>query len=453
MTVVIYSTNSNVYIGNDFDVKTFPLNASRWECLAKSLPEHKFIICTQMPGMFLLDVRGNDICLRADNVEYLLCEHDSSCPAGGSIADAMAKKIIPLNPDIAIAATFWVTPYDWLGIQDGMVADFLEKAGIKTFCHPLQTSLVSFDKFRTHQELERLGMKIPPAVYVHHDLYWCERSRRELRANVYKEYVLSQIKDMNYPVVIKDTVGLSSYGMEVAVSYKQAVHYLNLGRTNSDRLVEEYIDGIPFGTEIYGSDGKYEVMPPFMFSLNRYGITSPKQSVKLGPVLSEKYNVLSLKEMLAGLACKMNFCGVAQVDLIFKGGSWYIIEINPRLSGMTETYASSLGLSVPEILFNVAIGKKVDSSLMKCVCNIKLPLLSDEQMEILYGEEYVLYLHQLHNLAAKQEREKGYCEAVIGGTESMQELASCLDSFASRHPEMVEDAFLSTAKEMIGKAL
>lgn len=442
MTIAIYSTNSNVYEGDDFEVRTFPLNATRWQNLALSHPEHKFIIVTQMPGMFLLDISGNDLSHKADNIEYVLC-------------NAVAEKIIEFKPDIAIAATFWVTPYDWLGIQDGMVADILQKAGIKSICHPLNTSLICFDKFRTHEQLSRLGMNmdnimhIPYAVYVHHELYWCERSHRELSTNVYKDYVLSQIRDMHYPVVIKDTVGLSSYGMEVAVSYKQAVHYLNLGRTNSDRLVEEYIDGIPFGTEIYGCNGKYEVMPPCMFSVNRYGITSPKQSIKLGPVTSEKYRVSALKEALAQLACKMDFSGVAQVDLIFKDGKWYIIEINPRLSGMSETYAAALGLSVPDILYAIATGKEIDSSSMKCVCNIKLPLLTEEQLNMLHHEKAVLYLHQLKNLAAKQEREKGYCEAVIGGADTMESLALSLDAFASRHSDMVETAFVQMAQEMI----
>ena len=440
MTIVFYSTNSNVYEGKDFDVQSFPLNAERWQSFAKAYPKHRFIIVTQMPGMFLLDVKENDVLHKASGIEYEICEEKDAL--------SFAQKIIALNPDIAVAATFWVTPYDWLGIQDGMVADCLTAAGIRTYCHSAKTSLICFDKFRTHQELVRIGMNVPKAVYVHHELYWCERSHRELKTNVYKDYVLGQIKNMHYPVVIKDTVGLSSYGMEVAVSYKQAVHYLNLGRTNSDRLVEEYIDGIPFGTEIYGAHGFYEVMPPFMFSVNRYGITSPKQSVKIGPVLSDEYNVLSLKDMLTQLAIDMDFCGVAQVDLIFKDGTWYIIEINPRLSGMTETYAASMGISVADILMSTVTNKYLPQKNMKCVCNMKLPLLTDEQMETLHSEKDVLYLHQLHNLAAKQEREKGYCEAVIGGTQSMQELSACLDAFASRHPDMVEPAFVTVAKEM-----
>ncbi|MBR1911594.1 MAG: ATP-grasp domain-containing protein [Treponema sp.] len=450
MTVVVYSTNSNVYKGADFDIETFPLHAQQWQKLAQSHPEHQFIIVTQMPGMFLLDLMQNDIAHTADGITYIVCEE--------SDAESFAQRIISCKPDIAVAATFWVTPYDWLGIQDGMIAAILARHGIKTICHPASVSLTCFDKFRTHQELKKMGMTVADAVYVHHELYWCERSKRELKTNVYKNYVLHQIQNMNYPVVIKDTVGLSSYGMEVAVSYKQAVHYLNLGRTNSDRLVEEYIDGIPFGTEIYGTNGMYEVMPPFMFSVNRYGITSPKQSVKIGPVLSERYCVHALQNMLKELACKMGFSGVAQVDLIFKDGTWYIIEINPRLSGMTETYAAALGRSVPSLLLDIACGHPIAKAppgslnhVLNYVCNIKLPLLSKEQMNSLHAEHSVLYLHQMHNLAAKQEREKGYCEAVIGGVQSMQHLSTLIDSFASRYPDMVEPEFVHTAKDMMAQ--
>lgn len=442
MTIVFYSTNSNVYEGKDFDVKSFPSNADRWQYLAQKYSEHKFVFVTQLPGMFLLDLEANDMLCRAENIEYVICDEMNP--------ELFAQKILSFNPDVTIAATFWVTPYDWLGIQDGMVAQVLQSSGIRTICHPADVSLVCFDKYKTHQELVRLGIKVPAAIYVHHELYWCERSHRELKNNVYKDFVLRQIQNMKYPVVIKDTVGLSSYGMEVAVSYKQAVHYLNLGRTNSDRLVEEYIDGEQFGTEIYGCDGNYTVMLPFMFSVNRYGITSPKQSVKIGPVLSEKYNVSLLMETLKNLAVKMNFSGVAQVDLIFKDGEWYIIEINPRLSGMTETYSASLGLSAGEILLDVALGNKSFDKHLRYVCNMKLPLLTDEQMHELSKDENILYLHQLHNLGARQEREKGYCEMVIGGCQSPQDLLVCIENFAMLHPEYIEPKFLQSAKDMIG---
>ena len=197
-----------------------------------------------------------------------------------------------------------------MGLKDSIVAEILEKNGVGTVCPSKSTQLICFDKKNTADFLRLNNFPCPPSVYVHHEYFWAERGNREIAVNNYKDFVLSEIQKMRYPVVIKDCVGLSSYGMEVAVSFAQAVHYLKNGRNVSDRLVEEYIDGLHFGTEIYGRNGKYRVMPPLLFSVNRYGITSPKLSVKMGPVVSDDFKIAGLKKMLVELATKMNLNGL-----------------------------------------------------------------------------------------------------------------------------------------------
>ena len=43
-------------------------------------------------------------------------------------------------------------------------------------------------------------------------------------------------------------------------------------------------------------------------------------------------------------------------------------------------------------------------------------------MEKIKTEKSVLYMYQIKNNAARQEREQGYCEVVVGGFESHSEL-------------------------------
>ena len=58
--------------------------------------------------------------------------------------------------------------------------------------------------------------------------------------------------------MIKETSGLSSYGMDVVTTFNQARHVLLSKKNNGDRVVEEFLDGISFGIEVYGTDGKYK---------------------------------------------------------------------------------------------------------------------------------------------------------------------------------------------------
>ena len=439
MRIVFFSTNSNRFDGESFCIRTVPSRKSVFDSLAESYPEDEFFVVTQLPASFVADVAGNDFAETSSRVQYRRCQKEN--------ASDIAAEILLLNPDLAVAASFWVTPFDWLPVQDGMISDMLRERGVRTLCHPTEFSLDCFDKYRTHLLLEKHGFPMPEAMHLDYQQFWCERSHRELKTNVYKAYVLRKLEKMSYPVVIKDTVGLSSYGMEVAVSYKQALYYLYSGRTNSDRLIEEYLSGEQFGTEIYGSDGNYTVMPPLMFSLNRYGITSPKQSVKLGPVTNEKYKIAELNEMLISLAKKLHLCGTAQVDLVFSGGKWFIIEINPRLSGMSETYAAALRTTVPHLLTRIARGEKICGTALQSVCNIKLPLLTDAQMESLSHIPAVRYIHQIHNTAAKQEREKGYCEIILAA-DSVPEVMAELERLAADFPDLVESVFLENARAL-----
>jgi len=459
MNILFYSSNASTFSGDDFDLYTFPSRVQVWKDLKTLYPQHRFMVATSLPGFFLTDVKGNkmEVSSPSDSSDVELHE------ITGKNAEEIAGELIALKPDLAIAASFWVPPYDWLGLQDSLVAEELERAGIKTLCHSSLTSLDCFDKNRTHKLLSSLGFKVPRAVYVHHELYWCERRHKELKTNVYKDMVLQQIKNLHYPVVIKDTVGLSSYSMEVAVSYKQALLYLNSGRTTCDRLVEEYIEGDQFGLEIYGSKGNYTVLPPFAFSLNRYGITSPKQSVKLGPMQSQNLHWDELEEKMIKLAQSLNLSPCAQIDLIYKEGEWYIIEINPRLSGMSETYAASLGKSLPQMLVEVALGEGQNHALRPAL-NFKLPILSEKQLEEVKNFPGVAYVHQIHNKAAKQEREKGYCEVVLtaapttgenGGdsasaptTGEISSLLENLESFALRFSDVMEEIFLNNARNL-----
>ena len=463
MKILFYSTNSNYYDGENTVYSHFPLRSDSFETLSRDHPEHEFFIATALPGPFLVDVNKNSVSQKADGVHYtILTEEDCAS------AEKCAELLLSLKPDVAVAATFWVAPFDWLGIQDARVADILRSHGVRSVCNSVETESVFFDKRTTHEALLRSGFSVPKAVYVHHELYWSERSKREVSHNVYKEYVLSQIALMRFPVVIKDTVGLSSYGMEVARTFKEAVHYLNLGRTNSDRIVEEFIDGVQFGTEIYGTDGHWDIMEPLAFSVNRYGITSPKQSVKLGPVDKAAFNVPELDKELLRLCREFSLSGVSQVDLIFKEGEWFIIEVNPRLSGMTETYAGLLGISVAELLYRVAteqnVAGPVDVSELQSVCaagtdasepadiseltniscaqkisgarrhvgNFKLPLQSEDVLKKIAERPYVCSVNQVQNLAARQEREKGYCEIVIADS---GDVISCLKDLCARFPD------------------
>ena len=449
MRIVFYSTNSNVFDEETFKISVMPSNAEQFREFCAAHPEDEFFCVTQKPGMFMPEcdavaAQGADAvsCMSSatiglSNIHYLSQETDT---------DSFADYLLSLKPELAIAMTFWSSPYDWLPVSDALIAEKLEAAGVRTICNSVECSLNCFDKWRTHNMLARMGFKVPRAVFVDHDLYFCAGSNREVLRNVYKESVLAQIKKLKLPLIIKDTTGLSSYGMTVVHTYGEAAGYLNSKRNNSNRLIEEFIQGQQFGLEIYGVPGNYTVLPPFTFSVNQYGITSPKQSVKLGPCELPE----TLRKQMLSLAEKLELRGCAQVDLILDNeGNWNIIEINPRLSGMSYTYACWLGVSVFELMYRSTVNTVVEpvetTAEHSYVLNLKLPLISESQMTEILQLPGIRLLNQTNDLAAKQEREKGFCECIIVAEEK-----SALQKAVARFEELFpDDAIVQQAKKII----
>ena len=452
MRILFYSTSSNIYDGDAITTTTLPSWTEQWDFLAGKNCEHEILIATQLPAMFLCDVEGNSI-VESEKLRRLLIKSDKE--------KEIAEELAELKPDLAIAASFYVVPYDWLTIKDAMVADFLREKGIRTICHSVETATICFDKWRTHVFLEKIGVKCAKAVYMHHELWINGGNRRDLQSNVYRDSVFHEIRKLRFPVIIKDTTGLSSFGADVVNNYDEAVGILKSKKTTSDRIIEEMLGGEQFGCEIYGTfdeksgQGNYMILPPFKFSVNQYGITSPKQSVKFGPIgvnedESKKYKISELNEMLLRLANGMKLDGIAQLDLVFDGENWFVIEINPRLSGMSTTYAASAGVSLPDMMFSELLNSSQRAQrAQRFSINIKFPILARWKLKELKALPYVAFVNQIENHAAKQIREQGYCEVILCG-ETREILRENLLDLKEKFADFIEEGFFDKAEELLG---
>jgi len=442
MKIVLYNTTSN-FFDSQFSTNTLlPRRADEWDKMAELYPEHEFILITKMPGSYLLDIKGNDIIRKSDKIKYIILGENDS-------AEEIAELIRDIAPAVAVAVSIPGFPLDWNTLKDAVIAEQLEKFGIKTVAHKVFTAIATFDKWRSHLALRELGFGVAKAVYVHNDLFWVEKDNPVIETNVYKEYILYRIKGMTFPVIIKDTVGAGSMGISIAESYEQAEEILTAEANDADLIVEELVQGEQFGTEIHGVKGKYHVLPPFSFSMNEEGITDPFQSVKFGPVTDKKYHIPQLQESLRRLAEAAEFAGCTQVDLVFHNDKWYVIEINPRWSGMTTTTAAAEGRSPFSIFIESAVGSDVDYSKwenLKYVLNFKIPALEDDELERLYAFPNVKYV--MKSVYSRPGSEMQYCEVVYGGFDTKEELMDGLKSLRDAFPDDVSPLVIENAEKL-----
>ncbi|MBP5465713.1 MAG: hypothetical protein J6Y13_11150, partial [Treponema sp.] len=109
MRIVVYSTNSNRFEAADYEITSFPSRADEWEAVASLYPEHQFVLATQLPGSFLVDLSGGGLGEKASSVEYVILR--------GTSPASLADEIASLSPDLAIAYSFWEPPFDWMALQ------------------------------------------------------------------------------------------------------------------------------------------------------------------------------------------------------------------------------------------------------------------------------------------------------------------------------------------------
>ena len=434
MKVVIFSTNPSPHNPETFLIGANPSWLSQWAKIAEKHPELDIFIVTAQPGLFLLGTGRTECFSNTDcfsNTEYTaLKEHENLHVVllENSQPENAAEKIASLAPDVAVAASSWTLSYDWLPLNDSVTAHLLEKKGIKTLCNSTHLSMSCFNKVFTHQMLEKQGFLMPEYIYVNHEMYKTDLNKAGASFNTYREYILSSLSDMKFSVVIKPVAGVSSLGLRIADTFPAARAFLDSRKNGCDHIVEEYIPGVQMGLEIHGfpkiyenyeficSKSKYTVFPPMEFSLNSYGITNPRQSMKKGPVSPEKYQLAELYAEMERLADFLQFSGTLQVDLVYSDKKWYILELNSRLSGMSSAYATSFGMTVPEMILRDAGLIQGEYGNMKNVVSTKIPVQNVENLKMLEKEAAenpkIKSTVFFYNSQAEQEREKGYFEMI-----------------------------------------
>ena len=412
MNILFYNSNTNNTDVANFCYSFFPSAKTDFENLAKKYPEHQFFVVAQKPGVFLLDLENGELLSKAEKVQYHLLEKETS-------PKDFASFIQKLKPDLAISVSYWLSPFDWLSLQDSLIAEYLSENNVKVFYNSLENQEMCFNKWETQLALEAKGFTVPKSIYLSHDLFWAERSNKSIIHNPYKELIFYKLQKLDFPVVIKSLTGFSSYGMDVAKTFPEALHFLTQKSGNEDKIIQEYKDGLHFGLEIYGTKDCFEIKPPFKFSLNKYGITSPKQSVKIGPFYwdnteyEKKFKLSSLKSDMERLWKTFGFSGSIQVDLVFSENQWYIIEINPRLSGMTFTYAALENCSPQELLLKAVLpNQEKEKPATEMLCTSKIPVQTKENFENLCKNPSIKRVFQIDNKLAKQKRDEGFCEIV-----------------------------------------
>jgi len=442
MKIILYSITTIIPDHSKSSLCFYPSRKECWDKLTEDYPNHQFIIVCDKYNEHVLDFKDGQIGDISHKVSYKYFPVDAE-------ATEIVEMISDMKADLVIAYSPPDIPVDWGYIKASIIAEQLNNLGIKAICHSIDTSITFADKWRTHCALKELGFNVTPAVYVHNNFFNLHKTL-EFSVNAYREYIFFCIKQLNYPVLIKNTFYCASIGMKKANNYNEAVEILTSMENDTDVLVEEYLQGEHFGTEIHGALGKYNIIPPLKLSVNDDGVVDPFKSIKFGPVLNQEYKILELQDLLRKLAETYKFEGTAQIDLIFSNGKWYIVDINPRLSYMTDTIGFAMQQrSSYKVYVDSALGttEEFTNAKIKYAINFKVKKLEIDLLDKVNAYPGICQSKMTNTFRQGNFNELN--DLVLGGYDSKEEAYDDLMNFDKLFPEIVPSHVISTVSKWL----
>jgi carbamoylphosphate synthase large subunit len=250
----------------------------------------------------------------------------------------IARQLAAWKPDRVVS----ISIPDDKALRDACIAVSLRAThDIDVVMHPLAVTHAFANKWATRQLVEDTGLAAAPGFLISGDLL-CERG---VRYGAYRDYVSLMLTYVSFPVVCKPIWDSMAQGIQKFATPAELEDWLDGARPEADLIIEEYLDGELFGIEVVGRDGTYVCQPLVRKCLGTGEDLVPFNHIRFGPVADDRYNLPILQHQLTRLAAQVELCGSAEFELMWFRGRFHVIEVNPRVSGMTNLSSAISGVN------------------------------------------------------------------------------------------------------------
>ena len=185
-----------------------------------------------------------------------------------------------------------------------------------------------FNKYKLYEYLVKNGFK-SIKTYINKDEFY-----RDIRKG-----------KINYPVIVKPINGSASINVNKVVSDEELEM---LFKKYSNLMIQEYVDGIEYGADVYIDMISGEIVSIF---------TKKKIKMRAG----ETDKAVSIKDdklfaLIKQFVKRVGFRGIIDIDIFKVNGEYCISEVNPRFGG-GYPHAYECGINVPRMIINNIKGK------------------------------------------------------------------------------------------------
>ncbi|MEU9102323.1 ATP-grasp domain-containing protein [Streptomyces sp. NPDC048361] len=239
---------------------------------------------------------------------------------------------------------------DEASLRDAVVKEMLARHGIPTVSNGLEPSRLLADKWETKKILTDHGLNTPQGMLIDGTLL----KNGAAEVPVYADIIRLKAEEIGYPLLTKAVWGSSGNGIRFIRDRADLEEYLATP-DEGNFVMEQCITGELCTVELVGADGQYAVQP-----LCFTGPTGGKPTFAFwelrssAPRVADDAAFAPVAEKLKKLCTAVGITGVINLDIIYSRGTYYVLEINPRVSGATALGVAASGrntyLSLTEIL-------------------------------------------------------------------------------------------------------
>lgn len=227
-----------------------------------------------------------------------------------------------------------------------------EELGVKVIVSDPQVIDIAFDKYKTAQWVESLGLK-SPKTYVR-----LEDAKNALVAG-----------EIEFPLFMKPRWGSGSIGLESIADMEELDIYYNLLMKKIKKtilatasvgdeyiMIQEKLTGAEFGLDIMNDlDGRNVGVSVKQKLAMRAGETDKAVTVDLPEV----------REMGRKIGEALGHIGNLDVDIMQRAdGAYCVLELNPRFGGGFP-FSYEAGVNMPKAIIQWAKGEEVDSQMLQ----------------------------------------------------------------------------------------
>ncbi len=184
---------------------------------------------------------------------------------------------------------------------------------------------------------------------------------------------LAGAKKIGYPLVVRPSYVLGGQAMRTVFNEDELRLYLDSAISVSGKnpvLLDSFLDSaIEIDVDAV-SDGKETFIGGIMQHIEQAGIHSGDSSCSVPPHSLSGDLISELSRQTRLLATDLGVQGLLNIQFAIQKDSIYVLEINPRASRTTPFISKTIGLSLPRLAAQVALGKSLTQLLGKRISQI-----------------------------------------------------------------------------------